>query len=72
MAKDYFGNVIEIGDTVAFMQIGYRNLIQGEVISISAKELRIKHKQTNVCSTESKQTHSQVIKKIKEKEDDAI
>lgn len=64
IALDFFGNEFKLGDTVAFMQIGYRNLIQGKVISISAKELRISHAATNTCSTESKQAHSQVIKFI--------
>ena len=62
-AFDYFRNEIKIGDTVAFMQIGYRCLMTGVVKSISRTELRISHEPTNVGQTQTKQSHNQVIVK---------
>jgi peroxiredoxin len=63
IAKDFFGNEIKVGDTVAFMQTGYRSLRSGTVKSITEKTVLISHKETNVCSTETRQFHSQVIVK---------
>jgi peroxiredoxin len=63
IAKDFFGNEITVGDTVAFMQTGYRSLRSGTVKSITEKTVLISHKETNVCSTETRQFHSQVIVK---------
>lgn len=63
IAKDFFGNEIKIGDIVAFMQTGYRSLRSGTVKSITEKTVLISHKETNVCSTETRQFHSQVIVK---------
>lgn len=62
-AKDFFGNDIKIGDTVAFMQTGYRQLKTGIVISISEKMLLIEHERFNVGGTTTKQAHNQVIVK---------
>jgi len=59
--KDFLGNDIHVGDKVAFMQLKYRNLITGTVVKITPKTLLIEHPKTNVCSTESKQFHDQVI-----------
>jgi hypothetical protein len=60
---DYFGNEIKVGDTVAFMQIGYRNLMMGTVSSISQYMVTIDHERTNTGKTQTKQNHSQVIVK---------
>ena len=62
-AKDFFGNEIKEGDTVAFMQKGYRNLMTGQVISITPQTVLISHESTNTGSTETRQGHSQVIVK---------
>lgn len=65
MAKDFFGNEIKVGDTVAFMQTNYRSLRLGTVKSLTPKMVNIEHKPTNVRSTETRQEHSQVIVKQK-------
>lgn len=62
VAKDKLRNPINVGDTVIFMQLNYRNLLVGTIKSISNKTLIIEHPMTNVCSTETKQFHDQVIK----------
>lgn len=62
-AKDFFGNEIKVGDTVAFMQKGYRNLMTGQVTSITQQMVNIAHERTNTGSTETRQGHSQVIVK---------
>lgn len=59
--KDFFGNEILIGDTVAFMQKGYRTLRTGVVEKITSQMVFIKHEKFNVGSTETKQEHNQVI-----------
>lgn len=63
VAKDFFGNEILIGDTVAFMQKGYRTLRTGVVDRITPQMVFIKHQQFNVGGTETKQEHNQVIVK---------
>lgn len=60
-AKDFVGNDLNVGDTVAFIQIGYRNLLKGIVSRVTSKTVLIVHERTNTCSTESKQFHDQVI-----------
>ena len=62
MAKDYVGNEIEVGDTVVFVQLGYRNFWEGIIAKITPKTLLIDHERTNTCSTQTKQFHNQVIK----------
>lgn len=61
MAKDFFGNEITLGDTVAFMQTGYRQLVKGTVIKITNNTLILSHPATNVGKIETKQDSSQVI-----------
>jgi peroxiredoxin len=61
MAKDFLGNDINIGDTVVFIQLGYRNLLKGVVSHITPKTLIVSHDPTNVCSTQTKQFHNQVV-----------
>lgn len=63
MVLDYFGNEIKIGDTVAFMQLGYRQLMNGIVSKITDKNIIIEHEKTNVGKTQTKQFHNQVIVK---------
>ena len=60
--KDYVGNVLNIGDTVVFMQIGYRGLMKGEIVYMSAKKAKLTHEPTNTCRTESIQFYEQMIK----------
>lgn len=61
-AKDYLGNILNVGDTVVFMQIGYRGLMKGKIVSISNHKAKITHEKTNTCRTESIQFHNQMIK----------
>lgn len=62
MAKDYLDNEIKIGDSVVFMQIRYRGLMKGEIISLSKVKAKIMHESTNVGQTQSVQFHNQMIK----------
>ena len=57
--KDIFGQIIEIGDTVAFNQPNYKNLIFGKVLKINPKSLRISyfyHGQTHETNEYPKNT----------------
>lgn len=62
MAVDYIGQNLALGDCVVFMQISYRGLMTGNIVHLSPKKLKIKHKATNTCSKESIQFHDQVVK----------
>lgn len=61
-AKDFFGNDLQIGDTVAFMRKEYRYLIEGKVIKITAKTILIEHEPLNGYYAQTKQSPNQVIK----------
>ena len=63
MVKDFFGNEINVGDTVAFMQTGYRQMMIGVVEKITNSTLIIQHEITNVGKTSTKQTSNQVFLK---------
>ena len=58
--KDFLGKEINIGDTVVFMQIGYRGLMRGRIMSMAAKKAKIKHEKTNMGRTESIQFYAQM------------
>ena len=60
-AKDKLGTPLNVGDLVVFMQVGYRNLLVGDIIHITPKTIQIKHERTNTGSTETKQFHDQVV-----------
>ena len=59
---DYVGKELKIGDSVIFMQIGYRGLMKGIIKSMSNKKATISHEKTNTCRTESIQFYNQMIK----------
>lgn len=61
VAIDYFGNIINIGDTAAFMQTGYRQLMIGTVIRLTDRMVILSHGRTNTGKTETKQEHNQII-----------
>ena len=65
MAKDFFKNPINIGNTVAFMQTKYRNLMVGTVVGITEKTVLIEHEKLANKNVKSKtrQDHGQVIVK---------
>lgn len=63
--KDFFGREIRVGDTVAFMQLRYRNLLTGTVTKLAGStQVLISHNMTNDCRTETRQDGSQVIVKV--------
>ena len=64
---DYLGNELNIGDEVVFMQIGYRGLMTGKIVSMAEKKARIKHQRTNTYRTESIQFYTQMVKIAKVK-----
>jgi len=39
--NDYFGNELRVGDTVAFIETGYRNFMTGIVAKINPKKITI-------------------------------
>ncbi len=41
MAKDFLGNELSVGDTVVFVQLGYRNLLKGKIKSLTARTAAI-------------------------------
>jgi predicted Mrr-cat superfamily restriction endonuclease len=65
MAKDFLGNDINVGDKVVFMQVNYRGLMIGKIVSLSKQKAKLKHEMTNTCSTETTQYHNQMIKILK-------
>ncbi len=42
--RDAFGRNIVVGDRVAFVQPGYRNLIRGTVIRITPQRVRVAYR----------------------------
>ena len=59
---DFLGNNLNVGDKVVFMQIKYRGLMIGNIVSMTDKKAKIKHKETNTLRTESIQFYNQMIK----------
>lgn len=39
--KDFFGNELNVGDTVAFYAPGYRMFTTGEVLEFTPKQVRV-------------------------------
>lgn len=60
-AVDFLGQDLVVGSRVAFVQLNYRNLLTGTVTKITPKMVDIRHEETNMCSTETRQFHDQVI-----------
>jgi hypothetical protein len=44
--KDFFGTAVSVGDRVAFIPPGYRDLVIGEVVNITTKQVRIRYVNT--------------------------
>lgn len=61
--KDFFGNQINTGDTVAFMKVGYRYLVSGIVIKKTKQMVIIERKITDSNTDINRQYYNQVIKK---------
>lgn len=60
-ALDFLGKELVVGDSVVFVQLGYRNLLIGIIVKLTEKMAFIKHEKTNICSTETKQYHNQLV-----------
>lgn len=41
---DFLGNDIQVGDKVACIELGYKNLMFGEVVKLTPKAMRVKYK----------------------------
>lgn len=67
--KDFFGSALEIGDTVAFIPIGYRDLRHGTIIRFTAQQVVVEFKKqypTMDSQTETTTRYSSVlIKKVR-------
>lgn len=63
VAYDFFHTPIKIGDTVVFMQLGYRCLQIGKVVNLTPTTVLIEHERFNVGGTQTRQSHGQVIVK---------
>jgi hypothetical protein len=58
MAVDFLGNEIKVGDTVVYVEKGYRNFEVGKIVRITDKTVLIDNK-----GKTTKQFHHQVIVK---------
>jgi hypothetical protein len=58
MAVDFLGNEIQVGDTVIYVEKGYRNFEIGKIVRITDKTVLIYNK-----GLTTKQFHHQVIVK---------
>ena len=63
---DFFGNKINVGDIVAFMEIKYRTLKEGVIKKKNAQMVEIEYTEFNGRKNTARQYYSQVIKKTKE------
>ena len=61
MKLDFTGKELIVGADVVFMQIGYRTLLKGTIVSISEKKCTISHEPTNTGQTKTSQFHNQVV-----------
>lgn len=41
--KDFFGNILCLGDKVAFCRPKYRDLVMGEIIAFTSQKVRVKY-----------------------------
>jgi hypothetical protein len=63
--KDFFGTELSVGDTVAFMRIGYRDMRTGTVLSFTKTGMQISPDENTSWRDDFKtfQRFNQVIKK---------
>lgn len=40
--KDFIGNELKVGDKVACIELGYKNLVKGEVVKLTPTAVRVK------------------------------
>lgn len=60
--RDFTGRCLHVGDEVVFMEVGYRNLMRGKILSLSALKAKISHEPTNTSRTETVQFCDQIIR----------
>lgn len=68
MRKDIFGNILELGDIVAFNTPGYRGLMLGTIVKFTPQKLRVQYPSWSgprTCITENTWVAKQI--KIEEK-----
>lgn len=39
--KDFIGNELNVGSIIAFIEPGYRNLVKGTIIAVTAKRVKV-------------------------------
>lgn len=39
--KDFLGNELKVGDEVACIQLGYKNLVRGTVVKLTPQAMRV-------------------------------
>lgn len=62
--QDFFGNELLIGDKVAFMAPGYRNMIMGKIIKFTPQKMLIEFTNHYNYETTFLAVSNQVIKKV--------
>jgi hypothetical protein len=61
--NDFFGQPLTIGDKVAFMEPGYRNMVIGTIVSFAPQSMLIEWKKACIGLQTFRATSAQVIKK---------
>jgi hypothetical protein len=41
--KDFLGNQVNVGDKIVCIELGYKNLVHGEIVKITPKAMRVKY-----------------------------
>ncbi len=64
--KDYFGNIVKKGDTVALIAPNYRHFSTGKVIKVTPKRVLVRFSESG-CSlhTDLLQSEEQIIKRMR-------
>lgn len=67
--KDYFGNQVNEGDTVAMIAPQYRHFAMGKVIKVTAKRAQIEFSNEKYRGNTERiyQSSEQIIKRLKDK-----
>lgn len=66
--KDYFGNELSIGDSVAFIAVGYRDFAKGIVLGFTEQQVRIRYPSCHKHDPSYRQTTrypAVIIKEVK-------
>lgn len=60
-ARDFLGNVFNVGDTVLIIEPGYRNMVKAKVIRLTDKMAFLTYNRGQGYESEIKQFHYQVV-----------